>query len=49
MKEKLIFAAEVLIVFAVTKFIQQNVMQLPIVGAYLPGAKATSTTATTSS
>ena len=43
-KEKLMFAAEVCIVFAVVYFVQQNVMQIPLVGAYLPGGKPASAT-----
>lgn len=40
MKEKAIFVAEVLAVFAVTYFFQQNVMNVPLLGQYLPGYKA---------
>lgn len=39
MKSKLIFAAEVLAVIAVTYLIQTKVMQVPVIGAYLPGGK----------
>jgi len=34
---KLIFAAEVLAVFAVAYAIQKHVFKVPVVGAYLPG------------
>jgi hypothetical protein len=39
LKDKAIFAAEVLVVFAAVYFIQQNVMSVPLVGQYLPGYK----------
>jgi hypothetical protein len=39
MKSKLIFAAEVLAVFAVAMYLQKNVMQVPVIGSYLPGGK----------
>ncbi len=39
LKEKAMFAAEVLIVIAVVTLIQQNVMAVPLVGQYLPGYK----------
>jgi len=39
MKSKLIFAAEVLAVIALTYVIQKNVMKVPVVGAYLPGGQ----------
>lgn len=39
MKAKLIFAAEVLAVFAVCYAVQKNVFQVPVIGAYLPGGK----------
>ena len=42
-KEKALFAAEVLVVFAVCYLVQQNVMAIPVVGAYLPGYKPTAT------
>ncbi len=37
MKEKLSFALEVLAVFAVVYAVQKHVMQIPFIGAYLPG------------
>lgn len=37
MKDKLIFAAEVLAVFAIAYAFQKHVYKLPVVGAYLPG------------
>lgn len=40
MKEKLIFAAEVAIVFAAIYAFQTKVAAIPVVGAYLPGGKA---------
>ncbi|HEV6967422.1 hypothetical protein [Roseateles sp.] len=45
MKEKLMFAAEVLIVFAVTKAFQMHVFKLPVVGDYLPGGSTKATAA----
>lgn len=42
-KEKAVFAAEVLIVFALTYLVQQNVMAIPVVGQYLPGFKPAAT------
>lgn len=39
MKDKLIFAAEVLAVFAVAYLFQKKVMAVPVVGAYLPGGQ----------
>jgi len=39
MKDKAIFVAEVLAVFAVCYFVQQNVMSVPLIGQYLPGYK----------
>ncbi len=39
MKDKLIFAAEVLAVFAVVFLVQKKVMPIPVVGAYLPGGQ----------
>ncbi len=38
-KEKAIFAAEVLVVVGLCYFIQQNVMSVPLLGQYLPGYK----------
>lgn len=40
-KEKALFAAEVLIVVGLCYFIQQNVMTVPLLGQYLPGYKPT--------
>lgn len=37
MKEKLMFAAEVAVVFAAIYAFQKHVMPIPVVGAYLPG------------
>ena len=37
MKDKLIFVAEVAAAFAVIYAIQKHVMQVPVIGAYLPG------------
>lgn len=37
-KDKLMFAAEVLIVFAIVAAIQKHVGAVPVVGAYLPKA-----------
>lgn len=42
-KDKAMFAAEVLIVFAVCYLMQQNVMSVPLVGQYLPGYKPAAT------
>jgi hypothetical protein len=42
-KEKAIFAAEVLAVFAVITFVQKNVMSVPVIGQYLPGFKPAAT------
>jgi len=39
MKEKAIFVAEVLAIYAVAYFFQQNVMSVPLVGQFLPGYK----------
>lgn len=39
MKEKAIFVAEVLAIYAVCVFFQQNVMNVPLVGQFLPGYK----------
>jgi len=36
-KEKLMFAAEVLIVFAVAYAVQKHVFKVPVIGEYLPG------------
>lgn len=33
------FAVEVLVVFAAVAAIQKHVMQVPVVGAYLPGGQ----------
>lgn len=38
-KEKAIFAAEVLVVVGLCYFFQQNVMSVPLLGQYLPGYK----------
>jgi hypothetical protein len=38
MKDKLIFAAEVLVVIAVVTLIQKQ-YQIPVVGKYLPGGQ----------
>ena len=40
MKDKLMFAAEVAAVLVVIALIQKNVMNVPIVGEYLPGFTA---------
>ena len=40
MKAHAMFAAEVAAVLIVIALIQQNVMNIPVVGAYLPGFKA---------
>ena len=40
MKDKLIFAVEVLVVFAAVAALQKHVYKLPVVGAYLPGGAA---------
>lgn len=40
MKDKAIFAAEVLAVFIVVAMFQKNVMNIPVVGDLLPGYKA---------
>jgi uncharacterized membrane protein len=37
--DKLKFAAEVLIVFAVVYAVQKKVFKLPVVGDYLPGGQ----------
>lgn len=42
-KEKALFAAEVLVVFAVCYLVQQNVMTIPVIGNYLPGYKPAAT------
>lgn len=39
MKDKLIFAAEVLVVIAACTLIQKQ-FQIPVIGPYLPGGKA---------
>lgn len=39
MKDKLIFAAEVAVVFIVIAAFQKHVMAIPAVGAYLPKAQ----------
>lgn len=39
MTDKLKFAAEVLIVFAVVYAVQKKVFKLPVVGDYLPGGQ----------
>lgn len=39
LKDKAMFAAEVLIVVGLCYFIQQNVMGVPLIGQYLPGYK----------
>lgn len=38
-KDKLIFAAEVLAVFAIAYAVQKHVFKVPVVGAYLPGGQ----------
>lgn len=40
LKSAAIFAAEVLVVFAVVYAVQKHGMKLPIVGAYLPGGQS---------
>lgn len=40
MKQKLVFAAEVLVVFAAVYALQKHVYQIPVVGQYLPGGVA---------
>lgn len=40
MKQKAIFVAEVLVVFALVAAIQMHVKQVPVLGKYLPGGKA---------
>lgn len=37
MKDKLIFAAEVAAVMIVIALVQKNVMNVPVVGEFLPG------------
>jgi hypothetical protein len=39
MKDKLIFAAEVLAVFAIVYAVQKKVMKVPVIGDYLPGGQ----------
>jgi hypothetical protein len=39
MTDKLKFAAEVLIVFAVVYAVQKKVFKVPVVGDYLPGGQ----------
>ena len=39
MKDKLIFLAEVAAAFAVIYALQKHVMQVPVVGEYLPGGR----------
>lgn len=39
MKDKLIFAAEVLAVFAAVYALQKHVFAVPVVGKYLPGGQ----------
>ena len=39
MKDKAMFAAEVLIVYALCVLVQQNVLTIPVIGQYLPGYK----------
>lgn len=38
-KDKAMFAAEVLIVVGLCYFVRQNVMSIPLLGQYLPGYK----------
>lgn len=38
MKDKLIFAVEVLAVFAIMAAIQKHVYEVPVIGEYLPRA-----------
>lgn len=45
MKEKLMFAVEVAVVFAAIAVFQRKVMHIPVIGAYLPGGTATATVA----
>ena len=40
MKSKLVFAAEVLVVFAAIYALQKHVYQVPVIGQYLPGGTA---------
>lgn len=40
LKSAAIFAAEVLVVFAVVYAIQKHAVKVPVVGAYLPGGQA---------
>lgn len=40
MKTKLMFAVEVLAVFAIVYAIQKHGMKLPVIGEYLPGGGA---------
>lgn len=37
MKDKLMFAVEVLAVVAIVAVVQSKVMNVPVIGAYLPG------------
>jgi hypothetical protein len=37
MKEKLMFAAEILVVVMAVAALQKHVMKVPVVGGYLPG------------
>lgn len=39
MKEKLMFAVEVAVVFAAIYAFQKHVTKIPVVGAYLPGGQ----------
>lgn len=39
MKDKLMFAAEVAVVFAAIYAFQKHVYKVPVVGAYLPGGQ----------
>ena len=40
MKEKAIFVAEVAVALVIINLFQTNVMQIPVVGQFLPGGKA---------
>lgn len=39
MSQRLKFAAEILVIFAVAAAIQKHVFKVPVVGAYLPGGQ----------
>ena len=42
LKDKALFVAEVAVAIAAIALFQTKVMQLPVVGKFLPGAKASS-------